>query len=345
MPPLSEALLRYEIIDRCLTHVIRRFPSIEDIKKAIEEELNTKVSTETIQKDIAKMKQPINKGGFGAPIRFKKMYNGYYYDFDKYPGYTIKNFGLTDIDFVEINTAFGILKRFKNRPINSLYQRSIKQLNVSLQLENYNRKDKSETIFPEIHSNNKGLEYFEVLTSGIQQQKPVSLIYYSYEKNKFKTDIFHPYLLKESNETWYAIGYSEQNDSIRYYDLNRITDPIMLSHKYFKNEDTHLFDLYENRVGVKELDKKRSRKIETVIFKASNELTRQLEVSPIHQSQRIVGISDTGESTIQLNVVPTYELLSILISLGSEIEIQSPDWFKNELIKYLTMVLGKYKID
>ena len=94
MPPPSEASQRYEIIDRCLTNPYRKYPTMDDLKWAIERELNTAVATVTIQKDIALMKLPREEGGYGAPIKFSRSVNGYYYDLVNFPDYTIKQFGL-----------------------------------------------------------------------------------------------------------------------------------------------------------------------------------------------------------------------------------------------------------
>jgi hypothetical protein len=55
MPPPSEAIQRYEIIDRCLTNPYKDFPTIEQLQFNITRELGKKVSFETIQKDIVIM--------------------------------------------------------------------------------------------------------------------------------------------------------------------------------------------------------------------------------------------------------------------------------------------------
>jgi hypothetical protein len=73
MPPPSEAALRYAIIDRCLTNPYKPYPTMDDLKWAIERELKTSVSTATIQKDIAQMKSGEDVGGYSAPINLKNL--------------------------------------------------------------------------------------------------------------------------------------------------------------------------------------------------------------------------------------------------------------------------------
>ena len=71
MPPHSEAVIRYRIIDRCLTNPYKRYPSMEDIIRELRKELNADYSPNTIQKDIHAMKKDESLGYF-APIQYSK---------------------------------------------------------------------------------------------------------------------------------------------------------------------------------------------------------------------------------------------------------------------------------
>ena len=106
MPPPSDATLRYKIIDECLTNIYKPFPTMDHLKYTIERELKTSVSTATIQKDIAQMKKGEDEGGYSAPIKFKRSNQGYYYDFVKFPDFTIQYLSLKEkesgADLIEI---------------------------------------------------------------------------------------------------------------------------------------------------------------------------------------------------------------------------------------------------
>lgn len=87
MPINKYALMRYRIIDRCLTNSARPFPSREDLRAACEEQLyglgSGIISLSTIDKDIASMK---NEGdlGYYAPIAYDRARKGYYYADENY---------------------------------------------------------------------------------------------------------------------------------------------------------------------------------------------------------------------------------------------------------------------
>ncbi|MEY2903707.1 MAG: hypothetical protein RLY89_2813, partial [Bacteroidota bacterium] len=74
MPSNKSALLRYRIIDGCLTNKMHPYPSIDFIRRKIEGQLNSDISESMIRKDFAAMKDV-----YTAPIQFHKGRGGYYY--------------------------------------------------------------------------------------------------------------------------------------------------------------------------------------------------------------------------------------------------------------------------
>jgi len=141
MPPPSEAALRYVVIDKCLTNPYKPYPSMDDLKYAIERQLKTSVSTVTIQKDIAQMKKGEDEGGYNAPIIYKRSRQGYAYDFDKFPDYTIRAFDLNDKEIEAIEFAAGVLQHFKGIKVNDAYNHAIDKLLSSVDIK---KSDKEE---------------------------------------------------------------------------------------------------------------------------------------------------------------------------------------------------------
>lgn len=86
MPTNKSALLRYRIIDSCLTNTRRRYPTLQDLKKKIEEQLMDNISESMLNKDFEAMKRIYN-----APIKFSRTNGGYYYEED---GFSIKRISI-----------------------------------------------------------------------------------------------------------------------------------------------------------------------------------------------------------------------------------------------------------
>ena len=84
MPVNKSALLRYRVIDACLTNSLRRYPSMGFIISKIEEQLGTTLSDSMFNKDIQQMKRV-----YGAPIKYDRGHEGYYYT---EPDFSIKEF-------------------------------------------------------------------------------------------------------------------------------------------------------------------------------------------------------------------------------------------------------------
>jgi hypothetical protein len=82
MPANKYALLRYRIIDRCLTNKGKTFPSREDLREACADALYgsgaDQISLSTIDKDIWAMKNE-SELGYYAPIEYNRTHKGYFY--------------------------------------------------------------------------------------------------------------------------------------------------------------------------------------------------------------------------------------------------------------------------
>jgi hypothetical protein len=59
MPKNKNAMLRFRIIDGCLTNPLKSYPKLQYIKEKIEEQLMTKISESMINKDLSEMKKNI----------------------------------------------------------------------------------------------------------------------------------------------------------------------------------------------------------------------------------------------------------------------------------------------
>ena len=128
MPANKYALLRYRIIDRCLTNKGKPFPSREDLRQACEDALfgsgGDAISLSTIDKDIWAMKNE-NELGYYAPIKFSKQNGGYFYEEE---GYSISELSLGDEDLEAIRFATATLEQFRSIPIFKQYESAIDKI-------------------------------------------------------------------------------------------------------------------------------------------------------------------------------------------------------------------------
>ena len=128
MPANKYALLRYRVIDRCLTNPARPFPSKEDIREACEEALygstGERISASTIEKDLWAMRNE-SELGYYAPIAYDKVNRGYYYEEEDY---TINEISLNEEDLMAIRFAAKTLDQFRDVAIFRQYENAIDKI-------------------------------------------------------------------------------------------------------------------------------------------------------------------------------------------------------------------------
>jgi predicted DNA-binding transcriptional regulator YafY len=344
MPPRNDAPLRHVIIDRCLTNPYKPYPTIEDLKREIELELKTSVSTATIQKDIAQMKKGVDDGGYAAPIKFKRSNQGYYYDLEKFPNYTIRSLGLNNKEIELIESLVGILKFFKGIKVNDRYNYAIDKLYSSITIK---KTSKEETLInaiqPEETPYIRGMENFETLVISIKKKIPVSFIYYSHHNKLLNSVIVHPYLMKESNNLWYLVGFSEEHNEVRQFGLDCIYDPVLIDKKFKENENSNLRTLFDNKIGLKTIHNKNVETTEEVTLWVSKNVANFVKLMPLHKTQTYEEFGSNGDIIVSLRLVPTCEFLAKVLSYGEHMEILKPKWLRKEVEKILKRTLVKYK--
>lgn len=344
MPPKSDATLRYKIIDKCLTNLYKPYPTMDDLIYAIERQLKTTVSKETIQKDIGNMKKSEEDGGYSAPIKFRKSRNGYYYDLESFPDFTIQTFGLNDRELEAIELAAGVLQHFKGIKVNDTYNQAIDKLLSAVDIKKIaNEANLAKAIQPEETTYMRGMEYFDTLVTSIKKKIPISFIHYSYDRKKFKAIIIHPYLLKESNKRWYLLGYSEEHKNIRSFGVDRMYEPIMIDKPFIENTLIDLQNLYTNKIGLNTISTLSPEKIEDIEIWVSKMMANYIKSMPIHKSQVIEEYNGEGEILVKLKLVPTYELIALILSYGQDMELLKPTWLRKEIINEIENASKKYK--
>jgi predicted DNA-binding transcriptional regulator YafY len=344
MLPTSEAAKRYEIIDACLRNPINKYPSMEVLQTKISIKLKTNIAIETLQKDIAFMKKGEDEGGFSAPIKYSRRQNGYYYSED---GFVFRSNGLNENEIQAIELATDYLKQFTGLNLSNSFKQAIDKLSSAFSIEK--NKDNNLAIIPEDTNYLKGMEYFEILLRSIKQKRPVSFNYLKYSSGGFNAYIVHPYALKESGKRWYLVGYSELRNqkqdpsALRYFGLDRIYSPVTLKTRFIPNASTDLMKIFQDSIGIRPINNSKKEEIESIFLKVSETMAPFIESLPLHKSQNILRREQNGEITIQLKVVPTIELISLILSYGKEIEILQPEWLRIKITENLKNALNKYE--
>jgi predicted DNA-binding transcriptional regulator YafY len=315
----KSAYSRYRVIDKMLKNIYKPYPTLLNLQEACEISLDKAPSLDTLEKDIRNMKQ---SDVFEAPIVFCRKNLGYYYS---NPNYSINSIPLTDNDISSIKEALDLVNNLGggNR-VNERFSHAIQKILATYKEEFPDSDTKRKILLTDYVDGAKGYENFNTLFNACKNQRPVSFSHYSYTYREFKAIIVHPILLKEFENRWYLVAYSESHKAIRTFGLDRIYEPVHLKRKYVdineKEVDCYCNDIY----GVYPIENQPKQRI---TFLTSIKITNYFEAYPIHFSQHPEK-NESGSSFFTIDVVPSIELIRLFRSYGKNLEVISPEWLR-----------------
>ncbi len=338
MPANKYALLRYRIIDRCLTNKGKPYPTREDLRQTCEDALfgsgGDAISLSTIDKDIWAMKNE-NELGYYAPIKFSKQYGGYFYEEE---GYSISELSLGDDDLEAIRFATATLEQFRSIPIFKQYESAIDKIinrvNISpnpddASLARYIQFEKSTVSL--------GNEHLAPLLEHIKSRKSIRIHYRKFSDDILNEYELHPYLLKEYHNRWYLIAYNVERKGMRTYGLERI-EKLETGDKKFTIDSSFDPDLFfKHSLGITE----RSEKPEFIELRFESAPGKYLITQPIHASQKIIK-QDKQHVTFGVHVLITSELINLILGFGHQVKVLKPKKLATLVQNELTLTLKSY---
>lgn len=328
----KNAQLRYQILDRCFSDFRHKYTIDELIDKVndrLEDLYGTEVGVRQIREDIKYMK---DRMAFNAPIvaypyEGKKCYYRY-----SDPDFSIFKNELSVEDVNNLRSTIDMLGRYRGLPSNAWLEEIISSLEYRFGI-----KPNSENLISfEQNDQLKGLEHLSGLIDAVINHTTLEIHYKSYRGVEF-THIIYPYYIKEYNNRWFLFGLGEETGRIENLALDRIEN-YAVSDKPFKKNETIDFNTYfDDVIGVTIPNDEV--KVETIRLRFSGNRFPYVLSKPIHHSQ----VNVEGElNTIEIKVRPTRELNQIIFSFIPDVEVLSPEWYRNEIEEKIKENLEKY---
>ena len=342
MPANKYALLRYRIIDRCLTNPGKPFPTKEDLRQACEDALygsdGEHISISTVEKDLWAMRNEADLGYY-APIEYHRDERGYHYTEE---GYSINDVQLNDDDLDAIRFATNTLIQFRDLPIFQQFDQALGKIADRLAVSpNLETDGMDKFIQFESTPHASGSEHLAPLLQAIRARHAVQL---GYTKFKDAADTvshydLHPYLLKEYRNRWYLIGWDDDKGHIRTFGCDRIASIEVQEDTRFQVQPSFkAHDYFEHALGITVLG---DGEPETVVFECDPLLAKYLTSQPLHHSQSID--DEDGTSRVTLEVMPTFELLQWLQAHAGEIILLRPQHIRDAVVQRLESALSRQK--
>ena len=147
--------------------------------------------------------------------------------------------------------------------------------------------------------------------------------------------------MKQYNSRWFLFGlenHGEYGMSPVNKALDRIVKFSVAKVPFVENDQIDYETYFDDIVGVTH-DRKHP-DVEHVILRFVKERFPYVVSKPIHQSQKIVNSED---GTLSIDVRINRELEQNIFSFGQQVEVLSPEWFRNQIIekyKEITKIYG-----
>ena len=286
------------------------------------------VGERTIRKDLEQIQQPPYNAVFCNEYRGKeRLYR--YKDID----FSLPMFDESDEIKTKVNETIEALKRYEGTP-------QFDWLRLCLiAIENGSVLGLDSVMSFENNADLSGIENISTLADAIVNKYPIKLAYQPYRAEQQQIIYVHPYHLKQFNNRWFLIGKPENLDAIHNYAVDRIKAVEHLSKKYIES-DIDFSEYFDNVIGVSISDSP----IEHLELMVSKFRYPYIQTKPLHWSQRHIKEKDTDDYVfISLDVIPNRELISLLLSFGSDVIVISPKKIQDIVLKNIEASLRTYK--
>lgn len=319
----KNALIRYQVLDRCFRNTGRMYfweDLLEECNKAL---ADFDASSEGIQRrqlfdDIRFME---SEQGWSIPLGRIRHSRKVYYRYEDL-SFSINNQPLNDSEAEQIKSALQIFSRFSGTPQFEWVNEMIPMLESKFGLI----ERKNEVISFESNIDLKGLHFLTPLFNAIINERVLLVKYKDFKSSEPYEITFHTYYLKQYNSRWFVFGLNSDNQVPNWnLALDRIEALSEKSLKY-KPSITDWEEYFYDLVGV---TRPVGAEIKEVVLKFSPEIAPYIITKPLHPSQKHK--NDPTGLEVRIKVIPNFELEKLILSFGEQVNVISPQDFKERI--------------
>lgn len=322
MPANKNALIRYRVINRCLKDF--RFAPMDKLIQVCEDALSmSPLGKRTIYKDLQEMKES-DQLGYYAPIRFDRD-KGYYYED---PDYSIDNIPLGEEEVEALSFAATMLDQYRNIGIFSTFTGAVQKV---VEAVNIKRLSKEDDLLPFIEFEQSpyslGQQFIEPIILAIKNRKVINFKYQRFNADKIAAHDVHPYLLKQYHSRWYLLGLHNNHKNITTFCLDRIVSDPEITDIPYEDIGFNTREYFKSVIGIITS----SEKPQKVVLRLTQRQGWYVITKPIHASQIVIEKKD--HFIVELQVIPTYELIMLIMGWGPEVEVIRPKSLKDRIFE------------
>lgn len=322
MPINKNAMIRYQTLDRCFRNPGRMY-FLEDLLEECNEALREyDPNSEGIQRrqlfeDIKFME---SEQGWSIPLGRYRYGKKVYYRYEDL-NFSINNqnfFNVTELE--QIQSALELLQQIDGKPQLEWIDTILQKIRKNIFHHHHHSK---KVVSYDTNKDLQGCEHFTPLFNAIVNKRVLKLVYKDFKKRATHKFYFHPYHLKEYNKRWFVIGLQEDKQVPNWVlALDRIKSLEETDRKY-KPCTIDWEDYFYDIIGV---TKPFGQEPQEIILHFTSEIAPYVMTKPLHpsQKQRILDKNNLNVLEVKIQVVPNYELESLILSYGEAVKVIRP---------------------
>jgi len=320
----KNAIIRYQALDKCFRNPGRKY-FMEDLIDACNDALfdldskSTGVKRRQIFDDIKFMR---DSRGYDAPIESYKDGKKAYYRYEDLD-FSINNQPLNEQEAQQLKESLLTLSRFKGMPQFEWVEEIKARLDQSFKLTT-----EEQVLSFDENPFLTGREYIGELYNAIINKQVLEIEYHPFKRDDSILFTIHPYHLKQYNNRWFLFGMNNEYQTITNIALDRIKAMKESKIAYLPNTEINFEEFFEDVIGVTIPEDKTLHK---VILKIDNKLWPYIKTKPIHGSQKPPKEENDAYAIIELELMLNYELESIILSYGEQMEVLEPKVLRDNI--------------
>ena len=318
MPKNKSAVLRYRIIDGCLTNSMHPYPTLELIQQKIASQLDKPISISMLNKDLAAMKEI-----YGAPIVYDKQRGGYYYTEKKF---SISEFPLTGEEIEALDFSTALLQQIRGTRIFQQFENAINKVIEGYRISKIEGIAQHQILQVEEPVRPQNSPFLEELLQSIIHKKALEVTYQGYGREA-KVHQFSAHLLKEYRNCWYVVGYSDRAKNLLMFALDRIKSIADSKSRYIKVDSFDPQEFFQYSFGITQIHEA---KPEKVVLQFTTYQAPFVLNQPLHHSQKLLKQNEDVVE-IEYHVYITTELIMTILSYGKQVKVLAPKTLKNQI--------------
>lgn len=321
--------IRYNALDNCFSNKYKRYymsDLIEHCSQILSEHFGkvTTVSRRQIFDDIDFMR---SEAGFEAPIESIKDGRKAYYKYSN-SNFSILKAPLNPSELDSLNEALETFSRMNN--IDGFDW--VRSIQTKLQVGLNSPTNTKQIISLEENQFLVGIEYLNDLYQYIVNKQVLEISYQGFKSGYLDTFIISPQFLKQYNNRWFLFGVNHKYGTIQNLALDRIQN-IEFQSSDFIESDIDFEEYFEDIIGV--TNNAEEQPVDVTI-KLSDNIVPYIKSKPIHGSQKI------KENILSIQVKINYELESLILSYGENMEVIDPRELEKRILQRLDKAISQY---